>query len=526
MKKFNITTTCIKEQHYMVDARKKLAKIEKMIDEGLYFTINRARQYGKTTTMSKLFHTLKEKYIMIRGSLEDFGSEPYKSEERFAKAFLNMLQKIIKFQDKKLAEYIISKNNAKSFEELSEKITDICMESEKEIVLMVDEVDKAGSNIIFLDFLAMLRDKYIKQKDGLDQTFKSIILAGVHDVKNLKVHIKERRMLTEEEAKLIDKTTYNSPWNVAEEFKLDMSFNPEEIATMLVEYEADYHTGMNIDEISNEIYDYTSGYPFLVSKICKVIDEDSKEWSVSGVQEAIRMILKENNTLFDDLIKNIENNKKLMEMVNDIIIDGILYSYVQTDEIISIGAMYGIFKESNEGKVKMHNKIFEILLYNHMSIKKERESMEIKKYEVRNQFIKSNGDLDMSKALDKFQELMYEEYREKTEKFIEKEGRLIFLAFIKPIINGTGFYFVETETRTNRRMDIVITYNKKLYIIELKKWYGKDYEERGYIQLMDYMDIKRADEAYMVIFDFRKEKKEYKKGWIEEEGKKIYEVIV
>ena len=46
---------------------------------------------------------------------------------------------------------------------------------------------------------------------------------------------------------------------------------------------------------------------------------------------------------------------------------------------------------------------------------------------------------------------------------------------MKPIINGTGFYFIEAETRTNKRMDIVITYNKKMYIIELKKWHGKSY---------------------------------------------------
>lgn len=52
-KRFNITTTCIIEDHYMVDISKKLEKIEEKIDHGLYFTINRARQYGKTTTMSR-----------------------------------------------------------------------------------------------------------------------------------------------------------------------------------------------------------------------------------------------------------------------------------------------------------------------------------------------------------------------------------------------------------------------------------------------------------------------------------------
>lgn len=35
----------------------------------------------------------------------------------------------------------------------------------------------------------------------------------------------------------------------------------------------DYHTGMNVKEISQCIYEYTLGYPYLVSAICELIDE-------------------------------------------------------------------------------------------------------------------------------------------------------------------------------------------------------------------------------------------------------------
>ncbi len=46
---------------------------------------------------------------------------------------------------------------------------------------------------------------------------------------------------------------------------------------MLEEYENDYQTGMNITAVAEEIYAYTSGYPVLVSLICKRIDEKSLE---------------------------------------------------------------------------------------------------------------------------------------------------------------------------------------------------------------------------------------------------------
>ena len=43
---------------------------------------------------------------------------------------------------------------------------------------------------------------------------------------------------------------------------------------MLDEYEADHHTGMDTAAIAKSIREYTNGYPFLVSQICQLIDED------------------------------------------------------------------------------------------------------------------------------------------------------------------------------------------------------------------------------------------------------------
>ena len=65
-KRFNVTGTCIQEQHYMADTKEKLDKIIRLIEQDSYFTINRARQYGKTTTLMLLWKMLKERYIVIR----------------------------------------------------------------------------------------------------------------------------------------------------------------------------------------------------------------------------------------------------------------------------------------------------------------------------------------------------------------------------------------------------------------------------------------------------------------------------
>ena len=54
MKKFNTTAVCISSKHYMVDLSERVKEIKKLVDDGKYFTINRARQYGKTTTIFRI----------------------------------------------------------------------------------------------------------------------------------------------------------------------------------------------------------------------------------------------------------------------------------------------------------------------------------------------------------------------------------------------------------------------------------------------------------------------------------------
>ena len=71
------------------------------------------------------------------------------------------------------------------FDLLSRQITKQC--HDKKVVLMIDEVDKASNYYVFLGFLNMLRKKFLARADELDFTFHSVILAGVYDIKNIKL---------------------------------------------------------------------------------------------------------------------------------------------------------------------------------------------------------------------------------------------------------------------------------------------------------------------------------------------------
>ena len=173
MKRFNVTGVCVPEKHYMVDISDKLAQIKEMVDYGDYFMINRARQYGKTTTLSLLKKMLKSEYIVASISFEGLGDESFESAAAFCRAFMRLIQRSLAFADVSV-EYQNSwlKNDVTDFEELSFHIAEMCKPgaegSDKKLVLMIDEVDKTSNNRTYLHFLGILRDKYLKRAQNED----------------------------------------------------------------------------------------------------------------------------------------------------------------------------------------------------------------------------------------------------------------------------------------------------------------------------------------------------------------------
>jgi len=138
----------------------------------------------------------------------------------------------------------------------------------------------------------------------------------------------------------------NSPWNIAAEFSVDMSFTVEDIASMLEEYRGEHECTISVNGIAEVIYEYTSGYPYLVSKICKLIDERcNRNWTRQGVAEAVKILLKEANTLFDDLRKKIMDYPELRDMLYAILFRGESYPYNPDNFAMDIGMMFGFIKE-------------------------------------------------------------------------------------------------------------------------------------------------------------------------------------
>lgn len=514
-KRFNVTGICNPERHYMVETESRFKAVEELIDNGEYFTINRARQYGKTTMLNQIWRNLSGKYLVVSLSFEGLGDEAFASPEAFVATFKRQMSRFLVSQSQN--ETLIGfwqDSKLSSIEGLSLIITDFCKACPKPVVVTIDEVDKSSDNQLFLNFLGMLRNKYLDRDiEGKNSTFHSVVLAGVYDIKNLKL-----RLRTDEEKK------YNSPWNIAADFNVDMTFHPEEIARMLSDYEDDVHTGMDIKAISEEIYKYTTGYPFLVSYICKMIDEQLDQvWTSESILKAIKVLVQGSSTLMDDLSKNLENNPEFREFMYSISVNSVSYSFTLLNPMVNLGNMFSYIR-NKDGHTVIHNLIFEEALFLYFTVDYSiKNSMKLSPFQLN---YVQNGKLNMEHVIARFADLMHQEYRKNDEEFLERQGRLVFLSFLKPIINGTGFYYVEPQTRDNRRMDLVVTYDKQEFVVELKIWHGDKYEEKGRDQLSKYLATRGMDEGYLVTFDFSKNKQEVEPQWIEWKGKRIFEVVV
>ena len=94
-KYFNVNGACRPGIHYMVNLEPKLKEIRTMIENGQYFTINRARQHGKTTTLRALADYLKTDYTVISLDFQRMSSLDFENESAFVNALAREISRRI-----------------------------------------------------------------------------------------------------------------------------------------------------------------------------------------------------------------------------------------------------------------------------------------------------------------------------------------------------------------------------------------------------------------------------------------------
>jgi hypothetical protein len=223
-----------------------------------------------------------------------------------------------------------------------------------------------------------------------------------------------------------------------------------------------------------------------------------------------------------------ENNKDIYDFMYDLLIGEGRKKVTLFDLTVERCAMFGFIIVDKFGMASVANRIFEIAMTEYF-ISKEKSTSAVARQVCNGMYreITSGGKFNMELCLRKFA-LHYEEiYSDTDATFLERHGRMIFLSFLRPLVNGFGFFHIESQNTDMRRMDVVVDYMREQFIIELKLWRGEKAQSNAYEQLLAYMDARHMGKGYLLTFDFRKDSnKEPKAEWVTVQGKEIFEVIV
>ena len=197
---------------------------------------------------------------------------------------------------------------------------------------------------------------------------------------------------------------------------------------------------------------------------------------------------------------------ELKEIIYGILFTGKESSYNALNQVIGTAEMLGFIKNAN-GVVAIANRIFETVFYDLFLTSAEAWSTDIYKAAIqdKNQFI-HDGHLNMELVLERFVTHFDDLYGDRPDKFREEDGRRYFLLYLRPIINGTGNYYVESRTRNMERTDVIVDYRGEQMVVELKIWRGNAYHERGEEQLMEYLDYYHLKKGYMLSYNFNRNK--------------------
>jgi len=482
---FNTAGLCFPGDHYMVDPLKRLTEVEDLIEKKLYFTIHAPRQTGKTTYLYALAGKLNAegKYIALVVSFEEAGYESI-TVDQANEALIDCIYQMS--LDQLPQQHQPDDPTKQEYRNLKNYLNAWTINQSKPIVLFIDDIDALLDDAL-ISILRQLRDGY----QGRPKHFpSSIALIGLRDVRDYKIRNRE------DQKPIITA----SPYNINAQSILMDNFSREETFELLEQHTTETGQVFNT-EVKEEIYRLSQGQPWLVNALAnqivsEILHEDySKEITLDIVREAKNKLIIQRDTHLDSLIDKLREEK--IKSIIQAIINGENILYDSLNDVISYVRDLGIV--SQKSPLRFANPIYaEIIPRVMASAFEESLPMEIETP----WFVNQDGSLNMEKILKEFQEF----YRENAEswlsrfEFKESAHHLLMMAFLQRIINSGGEITREMAVG-NKRVDLLVEFNRQRFAIELKIKRGNQSIEKAILQLNKYLDRLGLKEGYLVIFD-------------------------
>jgi len=497
MREFNVEGPCDPERHFTVMrsalVRKGLEKIEK----GKYFTIFAPRQAGKTTYFQLMIRQLQtSSYLPIWISLENLANTTpemfYATLDHDLKIELSLLA----LSPQTTIDSYLSL--IQFFEELKQR--------GKTIVLIIDEFDGTPS-VVLSDLMHTFRKMYHKKEA---HSLHSLILVGVRNISGA----------------VLDKA---SPFNIADEIEVPY-FTKAEVEELIGQYEHESKQSFQ-KKVIGRIYENTFGQPGLVNALCRELvqrfcTDRAKPVDITGFRNVLDYFLTER---VDRNISNIVSKAmEQKELILKVLFGNTEIPFQIYDERIKFLYSHGVIAKDDAGAVDVPIPLYKNALINAFRPLINGEAVHYTTPGERFEEFCKNGGLDIDKIIRHY--IAYVQRRGfrafDMENLKESACHYSFDAYINFFIERLGGKTFMEIPSGRGRLDTLIVYQNKTYIIEIKRWSDVFYFQKGKRQLAAYAKSEGLVEGYYVVFSSRHQESDALFEQEEFNGVKIYTYVI
>lgn len=497
MREFNVEGPCDPARHFTVMREALVRKGIEKVEKGKYFTIFAPRQAGKTTYFQLMIRQLeKTAYLPIWISLEDVANASV--EKFYATLNYDLSLELSRLAITPQTQIVDNLNLTQFFEELNQQ--------GKIVVLIIDEFDGVPSTVLG-DLMHTFRKMYHKKAVyGLH----SLILVGVRNISGA----------------VLDKA---SPFNIADEIEVPY-FSKAEVENLIAQYEQE--SGQIFQKkVIAKIYENTLGQPGLVNALCRELVEKycpdrSKPVDMASLLSLLDYFLRKR---IDKNISNIvAKAKQHKDFMLKVLFDETEIPYTIDDERIKFLHVNGVIEDVN-GIVDVPIPLYKKRLINAFQPLLNGEAILYTSPQDRfDEFYGSDGGLNIDQIIRRYIDYVRRRgFRAfDTENLKESAYHYSFDGYINFFIKRLGGEtFMEVPT-SRGRLDTLIIYRDKLYVIEIKRWTDMFYYQKGKRQLAAYAQSEGLTEGFYVVFSSQHQESDTLFEQEEIDGVKIYTYVV
>ena len=502
-KHFNTAGPIFTNKHYCLDPLNRLdwEEVRHLIDAEKYFVLHAPRQTGKTSTLLAMMKALNEEgvykalYVNIEAAQAARGDVSAGLAVVCQAIAAHASNYDIEPDLAVTAREILA--NTQSGEALFDLLSQWARSSDQPIVLMLDEVDALiGDTLISL--LRQIRAGYNQRPQAFPQ---SIILCGVRDVRDYRIHSKNQEIITG-----------GSAFNIKAKSLVMSSFTQQQVQALYQQHTAE--TGQHFDSaIYPALWADTRGQPWLVNALGYEMtweDRAARDRTVPITKEkylaARERLIRSRQTHLDQLADKLRE-PRIHSVISALLSGASTLTGLSEDDLQYVEDLGLIVRKP---QVHIANDIYREII--------PREIIAPLQDGIPNQqtawYVLPDGRLDIPALLRAFQQF----FRENSEiwlqglPFKEAGPHLVLQAFLQRIVNGGGR--INREYALGRKYtDLYLEWpldqtqgfqgEVQRVVLELKilrNSLDKTIED-GVVQVADYARRVGTQEAYLVIFD-------------------------